>query len=346
MTKTLELPAIDHTTATAITAQLTRYQHPNTWKGLWQFANSIIPYLGLWWLAVISLEYSYWLTIPIILLAAGFLVRVFIIFHDCGHGSFFASPKANHIVGVICGILTYTPYLYWRNSHAKHHATSANLDKRGFGDVWMMTIEEYERASRFQRLQYRLYRNPLVMFGLGPLFIALITHRFVRRKANRAERMSVYGTNLAVAAVTALAIWGIDLKPYLVIQLPMLFFALMSGIWLFYVQHQFEGVYWVRSHEWNHVQASIEGGSYYCLPAVLNWFTGNIGFHHVHHLNSRIPNYRLPRCHRAMPVFKRTPTIGFWSSFKSLQYRLWDEKSRSLVRFSALKANRRQARTD
>ena len=322
----------------AINAELSRYQHPDTWKSIWQIVNSFIPYLGLWWLAIISLQYSYWLTLPIMVLAAGFLIRIFIIFHDCGHGSFFPSSRANHIIGTISGIINLTPFVYWRNSHAKHHATTANLDKRGFGDIWMMTVEEYNHSSRWERWQYRLYRNPLVMFGLGPLFILLVSHRFVRRKSTRKERMSVYGSNLAIVVVAALMIWGIGLKAYLLIHLPILFFSLVAGIWLFYVQHQFEGVYWSRGKEWNHVMASIQGGSYYRLPAVLKWFTGNIGFHHVHHLNSRIPNYHLPKCHKKIPVFKKTPTFGFWSAFKSLRFRLWDERNRALVGFRALKS--------
>ncbi|MCP4603208.1 MAG: fatty acid desaturase [Proteobacteria bacterium] len=326
----------------AITEGLSKFQHPSVWKGIWQIANSFLPYFALWWLAIISLQYSYWLTIPISVLAAGFMIRVFIIFHDCGHGSFFTSARANHIVGGICGILTYTPYQYWRNSHAKHHATSANLDKRGFGDVWMMTLEEYRTAPLWKRWQYRLYRNPLVMFGLGPLFIFLITYRFVRYKVSLEERMSVYWTNLAIAIIAGLMIWGIGLKAYLLIQLPILFCSLAAGIWLFYVQHQFEGVYWARGKEWNHIRASVQGGSYYRLPAVLKWFTGNIGFHHVHHLNSRIPNYYLPRCHQQIPVFEKTPTIGFWSGFKSLRFRLWDEQNQSLVGFRALKSGSSQ----
>jgi len=339
MNNSKESIADERSNNAAILANLSNFQRPKVWKSIWQMANSILPYLALWWLAIISLQYSYWLTIPLILLSVGFLIRIFIIFHDCGHGSFFPSARANHIVGVITGIINFTPYAYWRNAHAKHHATTANLDKRGFGDVWMMTVQEYRNASFIKRWQYRLYRNPFVMFGLGPLLISLITHRFVRRTVTREERLSVYGTNLAIAIVAGLMIWAIGLKSYLIIQLPMLFSSLAAGIWLFYVQHQFEGVYWARGDDWNHVTASIQGGSYYKLPAVLKWFTGNIGFHHVHHLNSRIPNYHLPKCHSQIPVFKQTPTFGFWSGFKSLRFRLWDEENRTLVGFRALKSS-------
>ncbi|HKK21500.1 MAG TPA: fatty acid desaturase [candidate division Zixibacteria bacterium] len=329
-------------TEASVTADLSQFQHPNTWKGVWQIINSFVPYIALWWLAVVSLRYSYWLTIPIMILAAGFLIRIFIIFHDCGHGSFFRSKLANRIVGTISGILTFTPYDYWRSAHAKHHATSANLDKRGFGDVWMMTVEEYRNASRSKRWQYRLYRNPFVMFGLGPLFIFLVTHRIVRRKANRQERTSVYLTNASIIAIAAILIWAIGIKAYLLVQLPIMFCTLVAGIWLFYVQHQFDGVYWARAEEWDYFKASVLGGSYYRLPAVLNWFTGNIGYHHVHHLNSRIPNYNLPKCHKKIRVFDETPTFGFWTGFKSLRFRLWDEESGALVSFRALKKRRGQ----
>jgi len=322
----------------AIMKDLYQYQNANTWKSIWQIANSYIPFIALWWLAVVSLQYSYWLTLPIIFLAAGFAILIFILFHDCGQGSLFASSRVNKIVGIISGIVNLTPYQYWWNAHAKHHETSANLDQRGFGDVWMMTVEEYRQATRLQRLKYRLYRNPIVMFGLGPLFIILITHRFVRRSVTREERISVYVTNIAVAIITSLLIWAIGLKAFLIIQLPLLFCSLMAGIWLFYVQHQFEGVYWTRGEKWDHVTASIEGGSYYKLPAALKWFTGNIGFHHIHHLNSRIPNYHLPKCQNKISAFEKTPTIGFWSSFKSLRFRLWDEENQTLVGFGALKS--------
>ncbi len=323
---------------TAIYNNLMKFQQPSVWKSIWQIANSVIPYVALWWLAVESLQYSYWLTLPILILAAGFAIRIFIIFHDCGHGSLFKSERANLIVGIVTGIINFTPYHYWRNAHAKHHATTANLDKRGFGDVWMMTVSEFRNAPRIQRLKYRLYRHPLVMFGLGPLFLVLITHRFVRRDVTLVERLSIYGTNLAVALMVALMIWGIGLKAYLLIQIPMLFISLVAGIWLFYVQHQFEGVHWTRSDGWDHIRASIEGGSFYRLPAVLKWFTGNIGFHHIHHLNSRIPNYYLPKCQRQIPELDKAPTIGLWSSLKSLKFRLWDEENQLLVGFRALKS--------
>jgi omega-6 fatty acid desaturase (delta-12 desaturase) len=202
-----------------------------------------------------------------------------------------------------------------------------------------MTTEEYRAATPWRRWQYRLYRNPFVMFGLGPFFVCLIIHRLVRRKVDLGARLSVHGTNLAIAAIAAGLIWGIGLKAYLLIQLPILFGAFVAGIWLFYIQHQFDGVYWARREDWNHVDASILGGSYYRLPAVLNWFTGNIGFHHVHHLNARIPNYLLRKCHQQVPAFQQTPTVGFWAAFRALRYRLWDEQRRCLVGYRALRSS-------
>jgi acyl-lipid omega-6 desaturase (Delta-12 desaturase) len=325
-------------THTSIKQQVSVFQHPSLGRSLWQLVDSVVPYVVLWGLAYWLMQYSYWLAIPAILLAAGFMVRIFIIFHDCGHGSFFKSPRANDIVGFITGVLTFTPYHYWRANHAKHHATSGNLDKRGWGDVWMMTVDEYRAAPRKLQLQYRLYRNPFVMLGLGPLFILLISHRFVRRQSSLSQKMSVYTTNVVILAVAAALIWLMGFKAYLAIQLPILFVGLASGVWLFYVQHQFEGVYWKRNNEWDFDSASLEGGSFYNLPVVLRWFTGNIGYHHVHHLNSRIPNYNLPKCQKRIPELKAAPTIGLFSSFKSLTFRLWDERQNRLISFGQMKA--------
>lgn len=316
---------------------ISKYQKPSEARSYWQLANTIVPYGLLWAAMAWTITISFWLTLPLLILSAGFLIRTFIIFHDCGHGSFFRSNRANDIVGYITGIITFTPYHYWRNSHAKHHATSANLDKRGYGDVWMMTVDEYKNASRFERLKYRLYRNPLVMFMLGPLFLILVTHRRVRRDSNRAEKLSVHGTNLGIAVLAALMCWAIGWKAYLVIQFFVLYIGIMAGIWLFYVQHQFEGVYWARQGQWNFTDASLEGGSYYKLPRVLHWFTGSIGYHHVHHLNSRIPNYNLSKVHEEIPILAESPTIGFFGSFKSLRFRLWDEKTERLISFGEMK---------
>ena len=315
------------------------YRHPSRLKSIWQLANTLVPYIALWVLIRLVMNYSVWLALPLILLAAGFLVRIFIIFHDCGHRSFFRSRRANRFWGVLTGVLTFTPYYTWRINHARHHGTSGNLDKRGHGDVWTMTVDEYRNAPLSTRIKYRLYRNPAVMFLLGPVQFILIRNRKPLRGAGKKERLSVYGTNAAILGLAVALIFLLGWKEYLFIQFSILYLGVMGGIWLFYVQHQFEGVYWADEKEWDFVQASIKGASYYKLPAVLRWFTGNIGFHHVHHLNPSIPNYNLPHCHERAPILRESPTIGIFASLKSLKYRLWDEKNRELVSFRRLRSS-------
>ncbi|MBU0983691.1 MAG: fatty acid desaturase [candidate division Zixibacteria bacterium] len=330
---------IDHD---SLTRELAAFQHPSRLKSSWQLVNTLVPYVGLWALAYYALQYSFWAALPVILLNAGFLVRIFIIFHDCGHGTFFRSKKANRFWGVITGVLTFTPYYFWTAAHAKHHATSGNLDKRGSGDVWLMTVDEYLKASKSEKFRYRFYRNPFVMFILGPLYLALVSHRFLRRKAKRKEQISIHGTNLGILIVAVAASFLMGWKDYLIIQSLIVFLGLVGGVWLFYVQHQFEGVYWSRGKEWDFVKASLEGGSFYQLPAVLRWFSGNIGYHHVHHLNPRIPNYRLPKCHNQIPVLAETNSVRLIPSLKSITFRLYDEEEGKLVGFGAVKRRRRK----
>jgi omega-6 fatty acid desaturase (delta-12 desaturase) len=329
--------ATDRQVPTDITRTVLAYQKPSRARSIWQLVNTLIPYAATWVAAYYAFQFSFWLALPMIFINGGLMIRTFILFHDCGHQAFFKSKKANDIWGNITGVLTYTPYYYWHRAHAKHHATSANLDKRGYGDVWMMTVDEYLKAPRKERLQYRLYRNPFVMFLLGPLFITLVTHRLVRREARRREKLSVYGTNLGIFLLAIPMIFIMGWKAYLTIQLLTVFFAHVFGIWLFYVQHQFEGVYWSREDGWNFVEASLEGGSFYELPAVLRWFTGNIGYHHVHHLNPRIPNYNLPRCHTEIPALHEIRSVKLFSSLKSLRFRLWDEETKRMVSFGDIK---------
>lgn len=315
-----------------------RYQQPDVWRSVWQVANSIIPYLLCWYLAYRALSVSYWLTLALAVLAGGFLIRIFIIFHDCGHGSFFQSRKANDLVGMVTGFLVFTPYYLWRHEHAVHHATAGDLDRRGMGDVWTLTVAEYRALSRWQQLGYRLYRHPVVMLGLGPLFVFLVSHRFVGRKdARPRERNSVYGLNIALLATLVLMGLTIGLKAYVLVQLPILAVATSVGVWLFYVQHQFEGTYWERHEEWDYVTAALRGSSFYKLPRVLQWFSGNIGFHHIHHLSPRIPNYYLEKCHEENPPFQAIEPVTLWSSFRSLTFRLWDEDQRRLIGFEHLK---------
>jgi omega-6 fatty acid desaturase (delta-12 desaturase) len=311
------------------------YQNPVLWKSIWQLFNTTILYIILWILMVISLNYSYWITLLLAILAGGMVVRLFIIFHDCCHGSYFKSSKANHWVGTILGVFIFTPYFYWRQSHAIHHATAGNLDKRGIGDVWTMTVDEFQKASPWQRLKYKIYRNPLIMFGIGPLFVFLITHRIPSSRFRKRERNSVYWNNLFLLVFIAIMSISIGFKQFVLIQLPVIWIASTAGVWLFYVQHQFEGVYWTRAENWDFVRAGLEGSSFYHLPKILQWFTGNIGFHHIHHLSPKIPNYRLESCHRSNPIFQVKP-IKFLDSLKSLTLRLWDEEEYRLVGYPSL----------
>jgi omega-6 fatty acid desaturase (delta-12 desaturase) len=292
----------------------------------------------------LGLGISYWLVIPLAILAAGFLVRIFIIFHDCGHGSFFKSETANHILGAITGTLSFTPYYHWRWEHAIHHSSAGDLDRRGTGDVWTLTVQEYLEASRWKRFSYRLARNPVILFVLAPLFLFLVMQRVPKFKAPTRERYSVYWTNLAIGAMAAGLIWIYGLKAYLIIQLTVLMTATSAGVWLFYVQHQFEGVYWKRGEEWDYAMAALKGSSFYKLPKVLQWFSGNIGFHHIHHLSPHIPNYHLEKCHKAEPLFQTVPPVTLFASFKSFTFRLWDEQRGRLVGYSQLKAARAQRR--
>lgn len=314
-----------------------RYQKPSTARAAWQMVNTFVPYVGLWCLMYFTRTVSWWLTVPLAILAGAILVRTFIIFHDCGHGSFFRSAKANHILGAITGVLTFTPYFHWRWEHAIHHSSAGDLDRRGTGDVWTLTVQEYLESSRWKRFAYRLARNPVVLFVAAPLFLFLIQQRVPSLKAPVRERYSVYGTNLALGAIAAGLIALFGLKAYLVIQLTVLITAAAAGVWLFYVQHQFEGVYWERSEHWDYAEAALKGSSFYKLPKILQWFSGNIGFHHIHHLSPRIPNYNLEKCHRAEPLFQTVKPVTLFSSFKSLTFRLWDEQRRRLVGFGTLR---------
>ncbi len=320
------------------------YQTPTLGRSAWQVVNTLIPYAALWYLMYLSLSGSYWLTLPLAILAAGFLVRVFIIFHDCGHGSFFRSRKANEALGFVCGVLTFTPYHHWRWEHALHHASAGDLDRRGTGDVWTLTVQEYLEASRWKRFAYRLARNPVVLFVLAPLFLFLLLQRIPSSKAALRERLSVYWTNLAILLMVGGLTWLLGWKACLVIQLTVLIVAGSAGVWLFYVQHQFEGVYWERGENWDYTTAALKGSSFYKLPKILQWFTGSIGFHHIHHLRPGIPNYNLEKCHKAVPLFQTVKPVTLLSSLKALTFRLWDEQRQKLVGYGHLPAVRAQKR--
>jgi acyl-lipid omega-6 desaturase (Delta-12 desaturase) len=314
---------------------IARYQSPDLRRSLWQLANTVIPYCVLWYVMWRSLAISYWLTLALAVPAAGLLLRIFIFFHDAGHGSFFRSQKANDIVGIVTGLLTFTPYYYWRHTHAVHHATVGDLDRRGIGDVWTLTVAEYRSAPRWRRLSYRLFRFPPFTFLIGPLFVFLLVQRIPLAPVNTRERHSVYWTNLALLGIGALMASTIGLEAYVLIQLPVMALAGAAGVWLFYVQHQFDGTYWERHDRWDFLTASLVGSSYYQLPAVLRWFSGNIGYHHVHHLGPRIPNYNLRRCHQSSPVFAAARPVTIRRSLKALGLHLWDEERCVLVGFHA-----------
>lgn len=318
------------------------YQKPSTGRAIWQIVNTLVPYAILWYLIYRSLAVSWWITLPLAILAGAFLVRVFIIFHDCGHGSFFKSRKANDTVGFIAGVLTFTPYYHWRWEHAIHHASAGDLDKRGTGDVWTMTVQEYLESSRWKQFAYRLARNPFILFVIAPLYLFVIQQRFPSANANPRERSSVHWMNLAILGIAAALSWACGVKAYLLIQLIIIAVAGSAGVWMFYVQHQFEGVYWERGEDWDYTEAALKGSSFYKLPKVLQWFSGNIGFHHIHHLSSRIPNYNLERCHRSHPMFQEVKPITLCSSLKSFTFRLWDENRRKLVGFDHVRNLRRE----
>jgi len=319
-----------------------RYQKPSIPRGVWQIVNTLVPYVALWFLMYFCLAVSYWLVVPLAILAGAFLVRVFIIHHDCGHGSFFKAKWANNLLGRVTGLLTFTPFLHWRWEHAVHHSSSGDLDRRGTGDVWTLTVQEYLESSRWRRFSYRLARNPVVLFVIAPMILFLGINRIPKPRAPIRERYSVYLTNLAIGMMAVGLIWIFGLKAYLVIQLTVLMVAGSAGVWLFYVQHQFEGVYWERGENWDYATAALQGSSFYKLPKVLQWFSGNIGFHHIHHLSPRIPNYHLEKCHKAEPLFQTVKPVTLFASFKSFTFRLWDEQRRKLVGYGHLRAIRRQ----
>jgi omega-6 fatty acid desaturase (delta-12 desaturase) len=295
--------------------------------------TSIAPYFVLWYVAYRSLEVSYVLTLVIALFAGLFGMRCFIIFHDCGHGSFFKSKRANDIVGVLMGIITFTPYFAWRHAHAVHHATSGDLDRRGVGDVWTLTYDEYQKLPRFQRWFYRLYRNPFVIFGIGPVidFVVLQRLPYVNVSDKPREKNSVVWTNLSLLGILIGMGLTIGFDKYLLVQLPIIAMASSVGVWLFYVQHQYENVYWERHENWDYAQAALYGSSFYKLPRILQWFTGNIGFHHIHHLSPRIPNYNLESCHNDNAMFREIEPLTVRESLKSLHIRLWDEDRHKMV---------------
>ncbi|MFC4307244.1 fatty acid desaturase [Cohnella boryungensis] len=331
------------------TAQLKKsvspYEKSNPATSAKQLLNTLLPFFVLWAAAYYSLSVSYWLALPFIILASGFVIRTFIVFHDCCHQSFFKSRKANEVLGTITGILTFFPYHQWKHSHSIHHSTSSNLDKRGVGDMWLMTVEEYLAASAWKRLYYRIYRHPAVMFGIGPFAIFLIEYRFNRKGARRAERLNTWITNIGIVALYGGLAWAIGWQSFLLVQGPIFWLSGAAGIWLFYVQHQFEDTYFEHEDEWSYVKAAVEGSSYYKLPKILQWLTGNIGFHHVHHLSPRVPNYLLEEAHNAVPPLQQATTVTISTSLKAISFKLWDEQNKGFLTFKDVRPLLRAAQT-
>ena len=321
---------------------LSAYARPSRKRALAQLASTLPPYLALWaamaWM--LGRGWPVWTLLPLHVLAAGLLVRLFIFFHDATHGSFFASRRANAWTGRLLGFLTLTPFAEWRSLHLAHHATAGDLDRRGKGDIWTMTVAEYRDAGRLTRLRYRLARHPLTMLIVGPALLFLLVQRLPRKGATPAEHRSVWLTNLGLLAGFGLAAWVLGPARVLWIQLPVTLLAGAGGIWLFYVQHQYEGAYWQRHEDWEPVRAALEGSSWYKLPRPLQWITGNIGIHHLHHLRPRIPNYRLQACLDAVEPLRRVQPLTIRRSLRSLFLHLWDEESGRLVGYRALRSRR------
>ena len=327
----------------ALNKIILKYTTPGRGKAAWQILNTLIPYFTLWALAIYSFKTDWpnWIGVLSILIAGPFLVRIFIIFHDCCHSSYFKSKWANTLVGYFTGVLAHSPFRDWGRAHIRHHATAGNLDKRGVGDIWTLTVEEYITAPKLKRIIYRIFRNPFFMFGVGPSYVFLIFHRFSQREIEHKGRLSVYITNLALLLLFLLAGATIGYKTYLAIQIPIVIIAATLGVWLFYVQHQYEEVYWARNDVRDSLKAALEGSSYYKLPKIAQWFSGNIGLHHIHHLNPSIPNYNLQACHDEIQKLQHIPPMGVRKSLKSLFIHLWDEDNNKLISFKAMKTIRR-----
>jgi len=320
-------------------ALLEAYMKPHLAKALFQLISTGLLFAVAWYLMLRLTDNHYWAALLLSIPAAGLLVRLFIFQHDCGHGSFFKSKRLNDDVGFVIGILTMTPHPYWKRAHAIHHGTSGDLDRRLFGEIATLTVSEYNDLSKWRRLRYRAYRHPITLLVIGPAYQFLLKHRLPLDipRTWKKEWRGILWTNLAIAGVIALA-WGtIGIKRFVMIQLPITLISGSMGVWLFYVQHQFEDTYWREHTEWDFHRAGIEGSSFYDLPQVLHWFTGNIGFHHVHHLASRIPNYQLKRCYREVADLHRVTRLTLWRSFHCARLKLWDEASNKLISFRQLR---------
>ncbi len=312
-----------------------KYEKPSLARALWQILNTVIP-LAMLWVAMIWLTKTgqpYFITALLIIPSGFLMIRLFIFFHDCTHGSFFASRSANRVVGTLLGILTFTPFLDWQKAHGIHHATTSNLDKRGVGDIWTLTLEEYKQAKPSKRFWYKIYRNPIFLFLIVPPLLFYVLQRFPSRRVDKKIRKNMLITNLGILLMVAsLGIFG-GWNLVLTIELPMFYVSSIVGVWLFYVQHQFDPGYWEHNEDWSFHNAAMLGSSHYKLPKWLQWFSGNIGFHHIHHLRPHIPNYNLERCYRATPELQLPNPLTFLTSLSSLTLHIWDEKRKVLLGF-------------
>ena len=328
------------------TRALVRYREPSHWRSAIELAISFGPLAALWALMWLSYSFGYWwVTLLLAVPAAGFLLRLFMIQHDCGHGAFFRYRLANDWIGRVLGVLTLTPYDFWKRTHSIHHATAGNLERRGIGDIDTLTVREYLALSRWGRLKYRLYRHPAVMFGVGPAYLFILQHRLPvgLMRGGWTPWLSTLGTNFAAAVIVAVLIWLVGVGPFLLVHLPITLLAATIGVWLFYVQHQFEHTMWADNESWNLHEVALHGSSHYVLPGILRWFTANIGIHHVHHLCSRIPYYRLPRVLRENPELGQIGRLTLWDSIKCVRLVLWDESRQQLVSFRDMRRMQAQA---
>ena len=331
------MPSSDCTSAHR---ELAAYAQPRVGRALLDISTSVVAYLALSAISFATLGTSPWLTAGLALLNVGFLVRTFIVFHDCGHGSLLPSRRANRYLGRLTGLLVLAPYGRWRHDHAVHHATSGDLERRGVGDIATLTVDEYFARSPRSRLAYRLSRNPFVMFGVGPIVAMMIGPRIAPRSQRPRLRHSVLATDAALLVVIGGLCWLLGWQSFLVVWAPSALLAGSVGIWLFYVQHQFEDAYWQDATEWSYTDAALNGSSYLRLPRVLQFFTGNIGLHHVHHLNARVPNYNLQRAHDENPVFHQVPTLSLLDGLRAVNLKLWDPDGGKLITFAQAYASR------
>jgi acyl-lipid omega-6 desaturase (Delta-12 desaturase) len=316
---------------------LDRYARPDLGRSLLALGTSVVPFLALWWCMYVALPVSYLLVLTLAVPTAGFLVRTYILFHDCAHGSLLPGRRANVCVGAVLAVIVFTPFARWRRDHVVHHATAGDLERRGIGDVPTLTVAEYDARSWWARLGYRLVRNPVVMFGLGPIYAMVLMPRWVNRSADARIQRSVWRTNLALVFVVGGLSWLLGWRDFLLVQAPLVVLAGGTGVWLNYVQHQFEQTYWQRPQDWSYTDAALRGSSYLRLPKVLQFFTGNIGLHHVHHLNPKIPNYNLQRAQDETPVFHSVPSLSLVDGLRAVRLKLWDEDAARLVTWAEVK---------